>query len=553
MGKNNIKNFSLAAFVGLFAFYNISSYKIRLGSVSSSGLVIKYSKRGIAAEPISCPPVKTKIDKVTADSLATRDCAHHIESKELENGDVEYTVTSYYKGHISTGTKVFPAQEAAAIPGHNTDFIKSIVRASKKKFDEADTTTVDVDLANADAPKPDEEEPAQDKEDKDKTDGEDTTQVQDSRPALNVAGSSNDKDKDKDSDDEQEQNFDSEELMESIEDYAELKIRYNSCSGMEKSEERKLKKLIHRYDRGIKSYLRLAEKYEDSEREKNPLTRYVTKYKEKFSAFMKEVADFDSESSDFDEDEEEAKTTTAKSSKAERFECLVKRSKSIKDKKAQYEHYSRNLQPMLRERAQSGSIQEFNTFMQEVQNSPINNLAQSNPYINASIRSDLYGAQTRVRLVDNTKRIAEAQKLSEPVRTNQLRILNEERTKIKNDFELALTDVAKNSPSEMGQSFTQTAQFWANQIQPLDQLAAQALNGTADTINASAPANNQNSKDKVIEELNRLYKRIADSKAGTGNARGYKPSRVGNYNMETGQYRGDSVPQVGDEVRSIDN
>jgi hypothetical protein len=517
MGKNTTRNLGLSALVGLFAIYGFTANNLRVDSVSSSGLVIKYSKRGIAST-IKCPPINQEIDRITADSLSSEECRHHVSSTTLENGDIEYTVTSYYRGHISTASNVFKPSEIASNADLYKDFIVGVVRTSKAKFDAtpAAQEVARVELASATQTEEEstEEVPAVDEEVA--TEAIEESVEEPTVVAANANGqptvtppssynSSNDSDEDPADD---EESGDADALMDALEKYSELKAAYNSCQ-TNSSENKDIKSIIRKYDAAVTDYARDLMRFEasgnaDDDEAKTPFEKLSDRNKEKLNDFISNIDEVGSSSSD--------------AASADQLTCLLERSKEMPDRESQFNHYVQNIQPLLRAEMQTDSQERFNEVTRALNDSssPITELARNNPLIAGSVRADYSGAKANLLHAGINERRAEAEKLSEPQRGYQLQALQRDADQIDSDLRLSLSQIKASNPILEGH-LANGAQFWTQQNRPFQMIQTAASVSSAQTlqsqVGSDAAATNPN------ELLEKMFERIAATANGTGNAR----------------------------------
>jgi|GEM_PF-4185858 len=521
MGKNSIKSLSLATFAALFAAYSFTSYNFRVGSISTAGLVIKYSTGNRAPAAIDCAPVSSPITKDSIDN-----CAHHIEENVLENGDVEYKITTIYKGHISKGERLISAEDAAE-DGHNDDFIKGLLQKSFDKFEAAGDDTFT--LTSPDAP----ETPEAPEEDAAPA----ITPPEDDRPASadNETSSGDDTD------------LDAEILLETIKDYEFFKNRYRSCKTSLEYEE-KFKSFIEDYNQDITDYVQKVEAFETSDDDESPFEKLSLREKEKMEEFVAEIEGFDYflRSNDLSE--------------SETLACLVERSDSIETDEAQYTHYAKYIQPILRSDLQETDYQSLNALATSIgENQSIQKILAENTLIQTSLAHDFLNREAQVVQLEMDKQ----QNVLEPQKSNNLRILQEELDQTKSNIGLLATNVAASNDDSLNSIISSGNEFWGQEGSSQEIIAGQgltdnilntdvaaqstaALQTDAAAAEAGAPITINNDTD-ALRRLQQMYDRIQNAK---GNARKQAVVERGAHNVNTNEYRGDSVPQVGDKVES---
>jgi len=537
MDKNSTRKLGLSALIGLFAFYGLTAHNLKIGSVSSSGIVIKYTKRGLAAaeNKISCLKTKNAIDETAVDRFTDQECIFHVSPKTLGNGDTEYTVTTYYKGHTTIGTKIYPAQEIAGAEDHNKNFIIDTIKKSKAKFDVAQENLSKVELANAavdESSAETEEVPPADTVVAEEAAPALKEKNSDGRPALSLPKSSDDEDSSELSS-VNEDSFDDEALEDAINDYRELKASYSSCE-TNQSESKEIKTL-EKYENLVSSYIQNIDEYESSNGDgRTPFERLSSKELSKLKEFSAKVDEVRSGSDDDyeDDDRDERVRSSDNSSKIET--CLMARNKEIKNKEEQFEHYAQNIQPILRQEMQVDSPDQFANVTGSLNdsNNPFVALASGNEYIASSVRADYLGANTRVSLLQIDKLKASAKT------TAELMNLDRQADEINSKYSLEMSQMIASNP-KLAPHLNNGDQYWAQQI------ASFNLTSPVDTpsLTSVSATNGQISPDSQTAELEAfralVLKRLQISKNGSGKARIIAPMRSNR-----------AIPQVGDSVSS---
>lgn len=551
MDKNSTRNLGLTALVGLFAFYGFTANNLRIDSVSSSGIVVKYSKRGIAS--IQCPPTQTAIDETSVDSLSTSECVHHVDSKTLDNGDVEYTVTTYYKGHTASGTKVYPKQAVANFTNHNEDFIIGLIRKSKEKYDSSpEGKDPQVQLASASTT--DAEVPPADEEDQ-TPDGEtpeadagisaDTTAEEEGpavaangMPAITVPGSSDDSDSSDDSSADSG-SLDAETLAEAIESYKDMILAYQTCQN-DSSKDKDFKDLVNKYNAKITKYYNDSKAFETSDEEKSPFEKASTSNKRAFQSFVEDIEEMES---DFSVSSGNSAADPSKHG------CLLARNKEITDQTAKLDHFRKNIQPWLRtDMNNPASLEGISKAINENGN-PISDLIKSDPSIRASVFADQAGAITQVRLTENSQKMANVAK-SEPLRTQQLLVLKAERDLILSKHQNFLADLELKNPLIQA-SIKESSAFWMQQNGSFDFSSGLESSSTTPgtvTTDVSVSEIDKTIEQKALEQLEAL-RAVFDSHTGvTGSARSRVVKDMGSRNSPTKALTGTAVPLLDAQV-----
>jgi len=527
MDKKHTRNLGLTALVGLFAFYGVTTHNLRIDSVSTSGLVIKYSKRGLASNRLSCKRVEVDLTDKEETRGLTEDCYHRVESHSLDSGDVEYKVTAYYKGHTSQGTKVFPKPEVENDENHNKDFIISHVVKSKAKFDKADEQAQ---LAAAIEEEETEVEVAETEESKDDastapkvTPPNSTSAVADTDEEANTA------------------DLDEETLNESIEAYGSLKLKYATCT-MEKSENKKFKKLTRSYERGLRKYITLVNRYEEAgnyER-KSPFEKLSTRNKEKLADFVDEIDSLSGGSDiDFDEDSSDEPL-----SDKERLSCLLERSKEITDKEAQFDHYATYIQNYTQASLLVDSQEEYTAAIDSIEsNENFVGILKDNPHIRSSFYADTFNGVARIELAENQKAVNVAQSLSEPLKSQTLKSLSQRKKAIELQLKSRLTTVAGNNPV-IAEHIELSSQFWSERggaFSATSVVSDNVVSGDTDISSANHLSDQQKAR------LQAMMQRMVEAR-GSGSARRAQPKHRGTFNLDTKKYDGVSVPNLGDAI-----
>ena len=569
MSTKSIKSLSLAAFLGLFGVYNLTAYNFRIGSLNSDGLVIKYSKRGLASTSVTCRFTSSKIDKVTADNMATDACRYHKTSKKIDNGDIEYTVTTYYKGHISEKTKVFSQEEAEANSDHSIEFIKSVVTTSKDKFDQASEATNTVKITQSttqtEAPSTKPKKPRNQEKPGDEGQAPEKSKKENPLPNNNEStdesGFAIDDSLDTDTDE-----LTSKRIKKALENYRELKEHYNQCT-LNGSADKDFKR-VFKHDKYLETYAKQADELEEFEGQnvdgqdipssllpdfrKNRLLKFISTVNA-----LNELVE-----ARIDEDLNSDNSTMTDPT------CILNRAKTLSGKE-QYELYKKYFQPELRSSLLLATPENIDqaTAAIDSNDSPIKELAKTNRDIHSSVLADLHGAQTRVDLEKNRRSTVEAQKLPEIQKVQKLQQLTNERSQIIKKYEDSLSSLSSNN-TEIASDLSQTGKYWAEQMLPLEQAFAeldQKKQPTDDpladttgqaglqTENPHGTSADVDANQLAKQELEELYKRIRDirlqaSKNGSGNSRSQPRIQSGTFNKRNKSLRGRSVPQVGEPV-----
>lgn len=364
MNDKMTRNLSLSLLLGLFALYGHTVHDLRVDSVSTTGIKVKY--RGIAS--IDCPPVDSADDLKKDDSSV---CQHYIKVEDIKVGKkdhIKITAVALHKGQVTKGSTTLASDhpDAKNITTLKKDFIVGLLKESSKKADEVKKNTITIVEEKTEEPVV--ETPAEEKV------------VKNGPPKITIPSNLKDESKD---DDIASLDLDEDSLEDALEKYETLKAEYSSCN-LSKPENKKISKLITEYDSRVETYRKKEEKLSDST--DTALEKISSKTKEKLTELVSKLEDID------ETDLEKVDNQTADA----QLKCLISRAKDIGDKNEQFGFYAENIHPILRDAYSANSVAELESAAAAIDGAGFKSLQTANNEINAVSSIQFQSAVSRV-------------------------------------------------------------------------------------------------------------------------------------------------------------